>query len=108
MKLANFQAATLKASEGIAPKRQEIIQTFVSSSILLPIHPSIHPMGNTKKGKIKQNRNVGAFLAGQIKMLRANSFIHTLKCRYETGYWSAQSSILLMDNIQVLKMTAGS
>ena len=72
MKLANFQAATLKASEGIAPKRQEITQTFVSSSILLPIHPSIR-WAIQKKGKIKQNRNVGAFLAGQIKMLRANS-----------------------------------
>ena len=106
MKLANFQAATLKASKGIAPKRQGIIQTFVSSSI----HPSsIHPSdGQSKKGKIKENRNVGALLAGQIKMLRANSFIHTLERRYETGYWSAQSSILLMDNIQGLKMTAGS
>lgn len=41
-------------------------------------------------------------------MLRANSFIHTLECRYKTGYWSAQSSILLMDNIEGLKMTAGS
>ena len=83
-KLANFEAATLKASEGIAPKSHEMLQTFVSSSILLPIHPSIHPMGNTKKGKIKQYRNVGAFLSNQDvnQELRANTFIETLECRY--------------------------